>query len=129
VVQNVFRLKDSEFVHYRGAMRKATYTGQDLMLVYWIIEPSNPRTPLSRHPDNGQFGIILRGQIEMTVGDEKVYLGPGDIYWAPKDYPHGESVVVGDEPLHILDIFTPPRADYLAEAASAMVGAAGERGE
>ena len=42
-------------------------------------------------------------------------LKPGDLYYAPKDLPHGDSRFVGD-PAHgevwIMDMFSPVREEY-----------------
>src|SRR5688500_6569950 len=120
--QHIFHLKDTEFAPHREAMRKATYVGKDLMLIHWIIEPTNTRTPIHWHDANEQSAVTLQGRAELTVGEERVILGPGDVYWAPQNLPHGQTLVLGDEPLHILDVFSPPRADYLPEP-KAEVGA------
>lgn len=69
------------------------------------------------HTNHEQFGVVLQGQIEMQIGDEVVRLGPGDLYWAPPDTPHGRTLVLGDTPAHVLDVFTPPRDDYVQAAA------------
>ena len=60
--QHIFHLKDTEFAPHREAMRKATYVGKDLMLIHWIIEPTNTQTPIHWHDANEQFGVILQGR-------------------------------------------------------------------
>jgi quercetin dioxygenase-like cupin family protein len=73
---------------------------------------------LHRHPDNEQLGIVFRGKLDFKIGvddsEKRVVLEAGDVYIAPRDVPHGESVFVGDEEYGecwILDVFAPPRPD------------------
>ena len=58
----------------------------------------------------------LAGLFDFRLGsEERILLKPGDIYWAPKNYPHGDSKFIGDPETGetwIVDIFTPPREDY-----------------
>ena len=56
------------------------------------------------------------GQLDFRLGsDQRELLGPGDVYYAPKGFPHGDSHFIGD-PTHgevwILDVFQPVREEY-----------------
>jgi hypothetical protein len=44
-------------------------------------------------------------------------LEPGDVSYAPKNVLHGNTLVVGDEPVVVLDIFSPPRDEFVNAAA------------
>jgi hypothetical protein len=87
------------------------------MLSFWRIRDGEGPTPYGGHPDNEQLGIVIAGQLDFRIGSdhERRTLRPGDVYWAPKDFPHGDSKFIGD-PVHgeawILDVFTPPRVEY-----------------
>ena len=48
----------------------------------------------------------------MTVGEEIVRMGPGDLVVIPPNV-HHDLVVVGDKPVVNLDVFAPIREDYL----------------
>jgi quercetin dioxygenase-like cupin family protein len=95
------------------------YAGDDLTLVRWEFAPGTPRTGMHVHADHEQMGLVLAGRIEMQIGDEVVQLGPGDVFWCPRNVPHGRTLVLGDTPAQILDVFTPPRADYVQAADAA----------
>ena len=62
------------------------------------------------HPHE-QVGMVVRGQLVFTIGDETKTLGPGDMYRIPGGVRH--KVVTLDEPAQALDIFTPVREEYL----------------
>lgn len=112
----VWPFEDSGFTEVKPGFRQRVFTGDGLMLSFWRIQDGAGPTPYDGHPDNEQFGIIMAGQLDFRIGsDERQLLRPGDVYWAPKNFPHGDSKFIGD-PAHgetwILDVFYPPRADY-----------------
>lgn len=63
------------------------------------------RTMLQHESEEG--GIVLRGQIELTVGDQKQVLGPGDAYLFDSRIPH-RFRNLGDEECEIVSACTPP---------------------
>ena len=93
-------------------------TGDGLQLWFWRIRGGSTGSFMHHHTDNEQLGIIVRGKLDFRIGDkdmtERVVLGPGEIYLAPKSVWHGDSVFIGDDELNevwILDVFAPPRTD------------------
>ena len=83
-------------------------TGGKLMANWVTIEP-NQVVPLHQHPHE-QLGIMLEGELELTLGDETRLLGPGDAYTIPPQLPHSARTL--DKGCVVLDVFTPPRDDY-----------------
>jgi quercetin dioxygenase-like cupin family protein len=61
------------------------------------------------HP-NEQVGIVLRGSLTFTVGDQTRTLGAGDTYSIPPGVRH--KVVTGPEGAVVVDVFSPVRADW-----------------
>ena len=45
--------------------------------------------------------------MRLTVGDEVREIGPGDMWYAPANVPHGGEVL-GGEPVVFVDIYAPP---------------------
>ena len=82
--------------------------GERLMLVRVEMEPHS-EVPRHRHPHE-QGGIVLEGEMEFTIGEERRRVGPGDAYLIPSNVEH--SVRVGDRPTVVLDVFSPPREEY-----------------
>jgi quercetin dioxygenase-like cupin family protein len=60
--------------------------------------------------DNEQLGIVLRGTIDFTIGDEQRLLGPGETYVIPPGVPH--RAVGGPAGCTVIDVFAPPRDDW-----------------
>ncbi|MGH2531042.1 MAG: cupin domain-containing protein [Thermomicrobiales bacterium] len=85
-------------------------TGGRIMVNWVTIEP-NQAVPRHQHPHE-QAGVMLEGTLALTIGDETRTLRPGDAYAIPPDLPH--NAVAGDEGCVVLDIFSPPRDDYIA---------------
>lgn len=92
-------------------------SGENVMISLVTIEPG-AAVPLHDHP-NEQMGYVVEGIVTMTIGDDTRDLGPGAAYRAPGGVPHGAT---SDAGCIVLDVFSPPRADY-AERARAAAGA------
>ena len=65
--------------------------------------------PLRSHPHE-QGGILIRGQLELTIGDETRLCEAGSMFIIPPHIPH-RAVAVGG-PAVVLDCFSPVREDY-----------------
>ncbi|MCZ7569145.1 MAG: cupin domain-containing protein [Ardenticatenaceae bacterium] len=57
-----------------------------------------------------QVGIVLEGELTMTIGDQTKVLRPGDVYVIPGDVEHNAKAEGG--PAKVLDIFSPVRDEY-----------------
>ncbi len=82
--------------------------GENLMLARVELEP-HVEVPNHAHPHE-QGGLVLEGEGDFTIGGERRWIGPGDAYLIPGGVQH--HLLVGDKPMLILDIFTPPREEY-----------------
>ena len=87
-------------------------TGGRVMANWVRIEP-DVAVPSHAH-DHEQVGLVLEGEIIMTIGDETRRLRPGHAYTIPGNCPHGATA--GEEGCLVLDVFSPPREDYRAAA-------------
>jgi quercetin dioxygenase-like cupin family protein len=85
-------------------------------LVRWAIPARQPETPLHNHAEFEQIMVILEGQIRTRVGDEFFTLSVGDVLRIDRGAMHGNTTVIGDADALVLDIFMPPRAQYLEAA-------------
>jgi mannose-6-phosphate isomerase-like protein (cupin superfamily) len=59
------------------------------------------------HPQSNHFLYLIRGQIELTVGDETKVVGAGDFVTIPRETPHAMQRI-GDAEAVFLDIASPP---------------------
>lgn len=114
-----FFLDDDAFVETdRPGFRRRVITGNDLQLCFWRIAGGADGSFLHHHTDNEQVGIVVRGALDFRIGGEDVaersVLEPGDLYFAPRQVWHGDSVFIGDDEYGecwIIDVFAPPRDD------------------
>jgi quercetin dioxygenase-like cupin family protein len=49
--------------------------------------------------------------MRLTVGDEVREVGPGDMWFASSDVPHGGEIL-GDEPVIFIDVYSPPSGGH-----------------
>ena len=84
---------------------------ENVMLVY-IEVGAGVEVPIHRHPHE-QIGLVLQGQAEFVLGDEKRVIGPGEEYTVPPNMKHGGSAL--EESCVLLDIFSPIREDFLPQ--------------
>lgn len=80
------------------------------MMANWVRLEPGAVVPVHDHPHE-QMGLVIEGEIDMTIGDETRRVGPGVAYIVPGGVRH--SGAGGPNGCLVLDIFSPPRADYL----------------
>lgn len=83
-------------------------SGEKLMMAFMSLQP-NLSDPGHSHPHE-QCGIILDGELELTIGGEARILKKGDTYFIPGGLPHGARTF--GKSCVALDIFSPPREEY-----------------
>lgn len=90
-----------------GCRMRAPF-GENLMLSYLEMD-EGAVVPLHDHPHE-QGGILLKGRMELTIGDDTRIVEAGSMYLIPPNMPH--RAVAVDGPALVLDVFTPVREDY-----------------
>lgn len=85
----------------------ATGTHQELN---WVKFAPGSIYPLHSHPYE-QTSVVIQGRMRLTVGDEVRKVGPGDMWFAPSDVPHGGEIL-GDEPVILIDMYSPPSGGH-----------------
>ncbi|MGI8999349.1 MAG: cupin domain-containing protein [Candidatus Limnocylindria bacterium] len=65
--------------------------------------------PEHRHPSE-QHGMVITGQMDFRIGDERRMLGPGGTWRIHSDVPH--EAQAGPEGAVVIDVFTPIRSDW-----------------
>jgi quercetin dioxygenase-like cupin family protein len=86
-----------------------TLAGQQLMLSLVEFEPRSV-VEWHSHPHE-QMGLLLEGELEFFIDDERHLAKPGDMWRIPGGVRH--RVVAGNRPAKALDVFCPIREDYL----------------
>ena len=100
------KIKEIELIE--GIFRKTLVYDDKLMLVRFRLL-KNANLPIHSHPHE-QMGYILSGKLEFNVNDKTKILESGDSYIIKSNIKHGVNVL---EDSIVLDIFTPPREDYI----------------
>jgi quercetin dioxygenase-like cupin family protein len=83
--------------------------GERITMALVELDPNQP-VPEHRH-ENEQMGFVVRGQMEMRIGDETRLLTPGETYSIPGNTLHAV-VLTGPEGCVVMDIFAPVRDDW-----------------
>ena len=84
--------------------------GEKIMFSYVTVQPQAPIPPLHSQPHE-QMGIVLEGEVGLTIGQETQKIKKGDIFLVPPNTPHGLAFTL-DSPATILDVFSPPREEF-----------------
>ncbi len=127
----------------RPGFRRRVITGDKLQLCFWRIAGGATGSYMHHHEEHEQLGIVMRGALDFRIGDvddeTRTVLSAGEIYLAPQQVWHGDSVFVGDDEFDecwILDVFSPPRDDLREAQAEPTVTrsddaaqAAGDKGD
>ena len=88
--------------------RLRTPYGERIMMSYLEMD-EGATVPLHHHPHE-QAGMLLKGRLELTIGDETRVCEAGAMFVIPSNTPH--KAVAVDGPAVVLDIFSPIREDY-----------------
>lgn len=81
-------------------------------LTFAVVEAEpGAKLPEHRH-DNEQFGMVIEGSVVFCVGDEEQMLNAGGIWRIPPGTPH--KVTAGEAGAVVIDVFSPPRAEWTA---------------
>jgi quercetin dioxygenase-like cupin family protein len=85
-----------------------TYAGEQVQVAL-VDLPAGSVVEWHSHV-NEQLGVITKGRVVFSIGDEERTLGPGEFYFIPSHVRH--RVVTLEEPAQAVDIFHPIRAEY-----------------
>ena len=92
-----------------GAIRKVLVYSDDMMMVY---NEAPPGAKLSHSHPHEQMGYIIKGKVKLIASGNEEILNVGASYVLESNE-HHEFEIIGEETAIVLDIFHPPREDYL----------------
>ncbi len=81
--------------------------GRALQMLREVYQPGADTGKVPLVHAGEEAGIVLSGRLEVTVGEERKILGPGDAYAFESENPH-RFRAVGAEPCHVVSACTPP---------------------
>ncbi|MGI5916168.1 MAG: cupin domain-containing protein [Anaerolineae bacterium] len=91
-----------------GTVRTVLSHGERLMIAEFDLTRGAQIAP-HRHPHE-QISYVLSGAIRYTIGDDTFELAAGESCLVPPDALHTVEVLVDSK---VLDVFAPPREDFL----------------
>lgn len=81
--------------------------GRSLQILKECYQPGADTGKVLLAHEGEEGGIVLSGRMEVTVGDERRILGPGDAYYFESRRPH-RFRCVGPAPCEVISACTPP---------------------
>ncbi len=91
-----------------GVMRRTLGHGEEMLLAEFTVAAGS-EVPIHSHP-HAQVGYVVHGRMQMSVGDKTQSFKSGDSYYIPGDVTHSAIML---EDSVVVDVFCPPRRDYL----------------
>ena len=88
--------------------------GDKEMVVWWSMK-AGAHAAAHKHPHEQVFWV-LKGKMEFRLGDDKRACGPGDVGVIPGGVEHEAWF---PEDTEVVDVFAPPREDFLTHEAPA----------
>jgi quercetin dioxygenase-like cupin family protein len=93
-----------------GIQRQMIYG--DRVMVCRLTIAARTVTPVHSH-HHEQITLVERGRVDFFVEDEKKTVAAGQVLVFPSNIRHGATML--DEEVVLIDIFSPPREDFLAK--------------
>lgn len=81
--------------------------GRSLQILKECYQPGGDTGKVPLAHDGEEGGVVLSGRLEVTVGDERKILGPGDAYYFESRRPH-RFRCIGGVPCEVISACTPP---------------------
>ncbi len=95
----------------QDGIERQMIVGDKLMVCRLTFAPGTV-TPEHDHPHE-QVTLVERGRVRFVVGKDVRVVGPGEVIHLPGGVWHGATML--DEEVVLIDIFSPPREDFLAQ--------------
>lgn len=89
----------------RNVILKSSDTNGDIYLVKGIM-PKGSEVPVHIHTLEDEIFHVLKGEVELTLGDEKIIGKKGDIVYLPRGIKHGIKTI-GHETAEVLNYVIP----------------------
>jgi len=103
--------KDVPTVELGPGIKIQIVSGEKLTLSFASAK-SNSRLPLHRH-ENEQMMVVVDGALDFIIEGKLYHVEKGDVVVLPPNTEHGAYVT--DKNYRGIDIFSPPRLDYVAK--------------
>lgn len=102
--------KNIELEDVNPLLQRQMVVGQEVMLARILLK-KGCIVPLHSHV-NEQISYILEGALKFWINDQEIVVHAGEVLTIPSNMPHKAEAL---EDTVDLDIFHPPRADWMAK--------------
>ena len=107
----VIRFPDVPTIDLVPGIKAHIVSAEKITLSFAIGEP-NAQLPPHRHP-NEQMLIVLDGAMDLAIEGKRYHLESGDVAVLPSNTEH--SGYISDKGCRVIDVFSPPREDFVAK--------------
>jgi quercetin dioxygenase-like cupin family protein len=107
---NHIRWKDVELEQLNPVLQRQMVVGDQIMVARVLLKKGAHVPQHSHH--NEQVTYILEGALKFAIGGKEIVVRAGEVLCIPSNLPHEAWAV---EDTVDLDVFTPPRADWLSK--------------
>jgi quercetin dioxygenase-like cupin family protein len=83
-----------------AGVRAYLFQGEDKQLVFMTFADD---VDVPEHAHAAQWGAVLAGEIELTIGEETFTFRPGDTYFVPAGVPHRARIKGGSSLQDLFD--------------------------
>lgn len=94
----------------KPGVERGVWHGGPFTAVRYKYAPGAEFPPHSH--EASQLTIILKGDIEFSVGGEKIFVREGETIYIPSGESHGAEVPSGGEPVLSINVFYPRREEH-----------------
>ena len=113
------RWKDVELEHLNPLLDRQIVVGGNVMVARVLLKKGS-HVPMHHHI-NEQITYILEGALKFNIGGKEIVVHAGEVLCIPPDLPHEAWAV---EDTVDLDVFNPPREDWMNKTDDYLRGAA-----
>jgi quercetin dioxygenase-like cupin family protein len=98
----ITRLPEAELPYPSTALKTSVLQSEHGQLVFFQIFED---VEIPAHSHLGQWGTVLEGEVELTIGGETRRFGPGSSYYIPPGVVHSARAPAGSK---VIDFFEEP---------------------
>ena len=98
----ITRLPEAELPYPATAVKTSVLQSEHGQLVFFQIFQD---VEIPAHSHKGQWGTVLEGEVELTIGGETRKYGPGSSYYVPAGVLHSAKAPAGSK---VIDFFEEP---------------------
>lgn len=114
----VVRYADVPIIELAPSFKTHIVSGDRITLSFVSAEPS-AELPTHRH-ENEQIMIVIDGAVDFVIVGKQYHVEKGDVVVLPSNTEHGG--YISDQGCRVIDVFSPPRQDYVAKLEEAKKG-------